>query len=410
MASKTRAKQTGSNKATTDWRKRKLFVTGGSGHLGANLVRRLLEEGCQVRALVRRGSNNAALDGLDIELVWGDLRDRDSLTAALEGCSHVFHCAARLSTIPTSAAEEREIFASNVLGTRNLLEVAAEIGVERVVVTGSFSATGYDLDDPSRPAAETAPFYPFGELMPYEVSKAGVEHECLRAYANGMDVVVTTSCAILGPHDYKPSRMGRVLCDFARGKMRAFIPGGFEFVAARDIVQGHILAMDRGRSGQKYIFSTRYMPIDELMGYYEEVTGCPRPKLRLPPALMAGIAEVTSFVLTRFFPHTPQRLTPGAVRILRMQRHADISKAKDELGYQPTSILQAIHDAHADFVRRGVIPRTRPAVASGNLPDDKPSNEEQAARPSVDPPPTGSAGGNGVPKRKPEARGEVLGA
>jgi nucleoside-diphosphate-sugar epimerase len=243
-----------------------------------------------------------------------------------------------------------------VLGTRHVLRAAREANVDRVVVTGSFSAVGHD---PARPSDETVPVNPFDRLMPYQRTKVAVEHECLQAVAEGLDVVIATSCAIVGPHDYKPSPMGRVLVDFARGRLRAYIPGGFEFVAARDIVQGHRLAMDKGRPGQKYIFSTAFKTVDELMALYETLTGRPRPRWRLSPALMAGLAEVASFFTTRFAPHAPQRFTPHAVRLLRMGRRADITKARTELGYTPTSVDEAVREAYEDFVRRGVIPARR---------------------------------------------------
>jgi nucleoside-diphosphate-sugar epimerase len=326
-----------------------LLITGASGHLGANLVRRLLDDGHAVRALLRRGSNNAALDGLDVERVYGDLRDTSSVAAAVHGCGRIHHCAALLST---TAGNEREIFDCNVIGTRNLLHAALEAGVSRVVVSGSLSAVG---NDPSRPSDETVPFYPFETLPPYSHTKAAVEHECLKAVAEGLDVVIATSCAIIGPNDFKPSRMGKTLVDFASGKLRAYIPGGFTFVAASDMVEGHILALDKGRSGQKYIFSTEFLTVDELMTIFEEVTGRKRPRLRLPPPLMAGIAEVTTFVLTNFFPNTPQRFTPAAVRFLRMQRKADCGKAVRELGYRPATIARAVREAYECFVRRGVI-------------------------------------------------------
>jgi len=329
-----------------------ILITGSSGHLGANLVRRLLADGHSVRALLRKESNNAALEGLDVEPIYGDLRDPSSLAAAVRGCDRVHHCAAIVSTTP---GEEREIFEANVIGTRNLLRAAREAGVSRVVVSGSLSAVGHD---PNRPSDETMPFYPFEKLTAYSHTKAGVEHECLKAFADGLDVVIATSCAILGPNDFKPSRMGKTLIDFATGKLRAYIPGGFTFVAAKDMVQGHVLAMEKGRPGQKYIFSTEFLTVDRLMTIFEDVTGRRRPWLRMPPPLMAGIAEVSTFVLTNFFPTVPQRFTPAAVRFLRMQRRADSSKAVRELGYQPTSIAEAIHEAYECFVRRGVIPVT----------------------------------------------------
>lgn len=326
------------------------LVTGGSGHLGANLVRRLLSDGHRVRCLVRRGSDNSGLDGLDIERVEGDLRQPATLDAAVRGVDAIFHAAAMLSTVD---GEEQVLFETNVLGTRNLLAAARTASVGRVVVTGSFSAVGHREDGPSD---ESIPFNPFDKAMPYEKSKAGVEHECLKAVVEGQDVVIATSCAILGPNDFKPSRMGRVLVDFAHGKMRAFIPGGFEFVAARDIVEGHVLAMQKGRTGQKYIISTRFVSVDNLMEIMARVTGKKKP-LRLPAAVMAVVSEVTQLFFTTFFPKAPQRLTPGAVRILRMERHADHSKAERELGFRtsPAYIEEAIVEAYQHFIARGVI-------------------------------------------------------
>ena len=333
-----------------------VLITGSSGHLGANLIRRLLHDGERVRALLRKGSDNSALDGLDVERVYGDLRDVPSLVSTVRGCDRIHHCAAKIST---TVGNEREIFDCNVVGTRNLLNVALAQGVNRVVVSGSLSAVG---NDPSQSSDETVPFYPFETLPPYSHTKAGVEHECLKAAVEGLDVVIATSCAILGPNDFKPSRMGKTLIDFAHGKLRAYIPGGFTFVSASDMVEGHILAMEKGRRGQKYIFSTAFLTVDELMTIFEEVTGRKRPWLRLPPPLMAGIAEVSSLVLTNFFPGRSQRFTPAAVRFLRLQRKADCSKARRELGYEPTSIEQAIRDAYDCFVRRGVIKRRSSSV------------------------------------------------
>ena len=319
------------------------LVTGATGHLGANLVRRLVEEGERVRVLLRPSSDARAVDGIDVERAIGDIRDPASLATAVSGCSRVYHCAARIS-ITTGA--EREIYETNVLGTRNVLAAAARAGVSRVVVTGSFSAVGHR---PDRPSDERDPFDPFAKALPYERSKAAVEHECLKAVADGQEVVIAISCAIIGPNDFKPSRMGRVIQDFARGRMPAYIPGGFEFVAARDIVQGHLLAMERGRPGQRYIFSTEFVTVDTLMGWLEEITGKPRPRLRLPPPVMAAIASVMSPLTSAFAPHRPQRLTPGAIHLLRMGRRADCTKAKQELGYSPTSVKEAVREAHEWF-------------------------------------------------------------
>ncbi len=334
-----------------------LLVTGSTGHLGANLVRRLLDDGQAVRVLIRAPAD-AALDGLDVERVLGDLRDPASCRRAVEGCRGIHHCAALVSTIAGDARHRREIFACNVLGTRNLLRAAREAGVGRVVVTGSLSAVGHVS---SRPVTEDDPFNPFERNLPYGQSKAAVEHECLKACADGLDVVIAVSCAIVGPNDFKPSRLGQTLIDFANQNLRAYVPGGFEFVSARDMVEGHVLCMERGRPGQKYIFSTQFLTVDELLSVFEQVTGRPRPKLRLPAPLMAGIASAADLVL-RFFPNVPRRFTPGAVRLLRMCRRVDCAKARRELAYQPTSIVDAVRAAHAFFVQQG---RIHPALAAG---------------------------------------------
>ncbi len=338
-----------------------MLVTGATGHLGANLVRRLLAEGHDVRVMVRAGHDNGALDGLDVEQVYADLCDSASVDVAVQGCSHIFHCAALVSTIEGNAAHKRQIYNTNVLGTRHILASAIRHGVEKVVVSGSLSATGHDGDHPSH---EEMPFYPFEFQLPYGFTKHLVEHEALKAHAEGLNVVVATSCAILGPHDYVPSRMGRVLIDYAHGRLRAYIPGGFEFVSTHDIVQGHVLAMEKGRSGQKYIISTAYASVDDLMSLFQEVTGLPPPRFRLPAALMAVLAELADLTWYRAFPNLPRRFTPAAVRLLRMRRRADHGKAQRELGYQPTELSQAVKDAYGHFVQRGLI---IPSIAGSRL-------------------------------------------
>ncbi|MCY4343852.1 MAG: NAD-dependent epimerase/dehydratase family protein [Gammaproteobacteria bacterium] len=332
-----------------------VLVTGSSGHVGANLVRRLLDDGVRVRVLLRRESPSESVAGLDVERAYADIRDLDATRRALEGCQGVYHCAAKVSTIDGNRAHKRELFECNVLGTRNVLQAAREAQAGRVVVTGSFSAVGYHLDDPSAPSDESMQFYPMDRTMPYERTKVLTEHECLRAVAAGQDVVIATCCAVVGGADFGPSRLGRTLCDYSHGKLHAYVDGGFAFVAARDIVQGHLLCMEKGRTGQKYIFATEYKTISEIIDLYEEVSGIPRPNRRMPAPLMYVFSEVASFYLSRFHPKFPQRFTPGAIRLLQQRRHADTGKAQRELGYQPTSIRAAVHEAYAFHYQRNAI-------------------------------------------------------
>jgi nucleoside-diphosphate-sugar epimerase len=274
--------------------------------------------------------------------------DPASLAELVRGCDGGYHAAALVQTV---RGRERELYRTNVLGTRNVLAAARAAGSGRVVVTSSLGAVG---QPESGPCTELDAFNPFEEHLPYEESKAWMEHECLKAAVAGQDVVLVVSTAVLGPHDYKPSRMGRVVLDFANGKLGAYIPGGFEFVAASDLCQGHLLAMDRGRSGQRYIVSTRFLTVDELMAELEKITGRRRP-MRLPPGAMMVVAHVSTFLLNRLAPERPQRFTPDAVRLLSLQRRADLGKARTELGYTPGSIEQALRDAHAGFVARGLV-------------------------------------------------------
>ncbi|MXV79746.1 MAG: NAD-dependent epimerase/dehydratase family protein [Chloroflexi bacterium] len=338
-----------------------VFLTGAAGHVGANLVRRLLDDGARVRVLLRSDDNNEAVDGLDVERVYGDVRDLEATRQAVAGCHGVFHVAALVSTIDGTDAHRRDVYESNVIGTRNVLQAAREADAGKVVVTGSFSAVGYDPDDTSAPTRESMPFNPMERTMPYERSKAMVETECWQAAAGGQEVVVATSCAVVGGNDFFPSRMGRTLCDFANRKLHAYVDGGFEFVAAADIVQGHLLCMERGRSGQKYIFSSKYQTISDMLDHFQAVSGVKRPRRQVPLGLMLPFSEIASYSLSRLWPSYPQRFTPGAIRLLQQCRHADTSKAKEELGFQPTTIRAAVEDAYAFHYERNAIsnPRAR---------------------------------------------------
>ena len=327
----------------------KTLVTGGSGHFGANLVRRLLSEGHEVRALHQPKANNRALEGLELELFAGDLRDAQRMREACEGCGQVFHAGAKVSTRSPTPAQEREIFAINVLGTRNVVRASLEAGVDRLCLTGSFSGIGIDPEDPARPVHEGMPFYPFMDWLPYARSKTLAEHEVLKGVAEGLDAVIAVSTGIIGPHDFLPSRTGKVFVDFANGKLRGYIPGGSEFVRAADLVE---LAMARGKRGRRYLLSTEFLTLDELLDHFSRFVGRPKPRLRVPVPVMRAVSRMYAGTVRRVVPDAPQRLTPGAIEILAMNRHADISLARAELGYEPTSIAEAIREAHEFFQRQ----------------------------------------------------------
>jgi nucleoside-diphosphate-sugar epimerase len=339
----------------------KTLITGGSGHFGANLVRALLAEGHDVRALYQQGANNRALEGLELELFEGDVRDLARMRAACEGVGQVFHAAAKVSTRSPSAKEEREIWAINVLGTRNVVQASLDRGVDRLCLTGSFSGIGVDPDDPSRPVHEGMPFYPFMDWLPYARTKTLAEHEVLKGVAEGLDAVIAVATGIVGPWDFLPSRTGKTFVDFAAGKLRGYIPGGSEFVRAADLVEGHLLAMAKGKSGHRYLLSTEFKTLDDMIDLFVEFAGGRKPRLRMPVPVMMTFAKAYAGTVGKLFPDAPQRLTPGAIEILAMNRHADLTKARTELGYQPTSVREAVREAYEFFCDVGWIERRRAA-------------------------------------------------
>ncbi|MDC0722364.1 NAD-dependent epimerase/dehydratase family protein [Nannocystis bainbridge] len=335
----------------------KTLVTGASGHVGASLVRHLLAAGEDVRVLVHPRHNNRGVEGLPVERVEGDLLDADSVARAAKGCVRVYHTAAKVSVLSPTEPQMRELWQINVLGTRNVLRAAQRAGVARVVHTSSFSTIGFDPDDPRKACHEDMPFYPFVEWMPYSRTKVLAEHEVLQACADGLDVVIAVSTGVVGPYDYLPSRTGKAMIDFSRGKLRAIIPGGYEAVTTEDLARGHVLAMERGRTGQRYIFSTRYVTMDEMVALFAEQIGTDRRPIALSPRLMSAVARTISKPMARLFPNVPQHLTPGAVFVLTMQRRADTTKAQQELGFVPGDLPAAVRAWHRFFVDEGMIAR-----------------------------------------------------
>jgi hydroxymethylglutaryl-CoA reductase/dihydroflavonol-4-reductase len=335
----------------------KTLVTGAAGHVGANLVRHLLAAGDDVRVLVHPGHNNRGVDGLPVERIEADLLDAEAVARAVRGCVRVYHTAAKVSVMSPTEPQMRELWKINVLGTRHVMRAALQAGVARVVHTSSFSTVGFDPDDPSKPCDEDMPFYPFAEWMPYSRTKVLAEMEVLQAVTEGLDAVIAISTGVCGPNDFLPSRTGKAMIDFSRGKLKAIIPGGYEAVTTDDLARGHVLAMERGRSGRRYTFSTRYVTMDEMLGMFAELVGTRRRPVNLPPKLMAGIAGMISKPMARLFPDVPQHLTPGAVFVLTMQRRADTTRARTELGFVPGDLEKAVRSWYSFFVDEGMIQR-----------------------------------------------------
>lgn len=323
------------------------LVTGANGHLGENLVRALLDAGENVRAMIGPRGYDDPLAGLDIERVHADVREPSSLRQAVHGCDRVYHLAAHVSI---RSGDARALYETNVLGVRNVMRACLDAGVERVVHTSSVEAVGLSEEGPSD---EETPSNPFEPLLDYEVSKIHGELEALRALARGLDAVIVNPTAVLGPHDYRPSGVGQTIIDFSRGRVPAYLTGGFDFVYAGDVAAGMRLAMERGRSGERYILGGEVATLDEVFDWLAEDVGRAKPRLKLPASAMLPIAIAGDAVQRRFRPDVSPRFTRGSVRVLMSGKRVTCDKARRELGYTPIAVREAFRRTVAWFRESG---------------------------------------------------------
>lgn len=315
------------------------LVTGVTGHLGANLVRALLDRGEKVRGFIRSHSDLSGIEGLDIEHAVGDLRDRKSIREALDGIDRLYHTAAFVSI---RNGDRQELFDVNVLGTRYLMQEARRAGVNRVVHTSSFGAVGIN---PQGASNEHWTVSPFEIATDYERTKSISEYDVILEALRGLDVTIVNPAGIVGPCDFRPSLIGRTILDYARGKMRAYVPGAFDFVPMQDVVSAELLAMEKGRRGERYLVNGENHTIDEIMDWLHELTGAARPKAAIPPRLMQYIALIKDPIERKLLPHKSPRFNYHSIRLLNCGKHGDSNRAQRELGLKPTSTKQAFADA-----------------------------------------------------------------
>jgi len=323
------------------------LVTGATGHIGNNLVRALLAQRERVRVLCRPGADPKPLAGLDVERFEGDLRDAPSLARAVAGVDRVYHVAAMISI---RSGDRDALWDVNVAGTARLLSAARQAGVKRVVHTSSFGAIGHNPHGPSTEEHELDPNEPATD---YERSKAASEVEVKREIERGLDACIVNPCATVGPFDFRPSLVGRTFVDFAHGKMKAYLPGAFDWVPMRDVVEGHLLAMTKGGRGERYLLSGEVASLDQILGWLAEDTGRPRPSFRIPAGLMLAISVPKDFIEARFFPKKYPRFNQHSIRLLTSGKHGSNQKARRDLGLEPTPIRQAFRDSVIWFRENG---------------------------------------------------------
>src|SRR5712692_6454878 len=263
----------------------KTLVTGATGFIGSHLARLLVEQGAHVRALVRPTSRLDAIDGLPLELVRGDLRDAASVASAIQGVDRVFHVAADYRLW---ARNPQDIYESNVIGTRNLLEACRSSQVARFVYTSSVATIAVPRGAVIPNEATKAEL---GEMVGhYKRSKLLAEREVLAAAEAGLPAVVVNPTTPVGPGDWKPTPTGRMIVDFLRGRMFGYVDTGLNLVPVEDVAAGHLLAAERGRTGDRYILGGSNKYLKEIFEALAAITGLRAPRLRIPHALASAVA------------------------------------------------------------------------------------------------------------------------
>jgi dihydroflavonol-4-reductase len=320
----------------------KAFVTGGTGFIGASIVRELLRDGCEVRVLARPGSDRRNLDGLEIEIWEGDLSDRGSLIRGLAGCQTLFHAAADYRLWTRNPASMYEV---NVGGTRTVLAAALEAGVEKVVYTSSVGTLGNPGD--GTPGTERTPV-DFSQMVgDYKKSKFLAERAAEEFLTKGLPLVIVNPSTPVGPRDIKPTPTGKIIVDFLNRKMPAYLDTGLNLLDVEACARGHILAAQKGRIGEKYILGNQNVTLAGIFATLSEITGLRAPRVKLPyrPILWAAYANQALSALTGKEPLIPLAGVQMAAKFM----YFDSSKAVAELGLPQTPVRESLERAVAWF-------------------------------------------------------------
>ena len=332
----------------------KVLVTGATGFIGGNLARELCARGYQVRALVRPGSNQLTIEGMGVESVEGDILDRESVRRAADGCQAVFHCAAAYTFW---SRDPQGVRRANVEGTVNVLQCAAAAGVERIVYTSTVSTIG--MPSGGGLGDEDTKLSPRTLHGHYKQSKFEAEREALRLaqpppHGEGAPVVVVNPTAPVGPWDVKPTPTGKIVLDFMRGRIPAYLATGLNLVDVADVSAGHILALERGQIGQRYILGNRNVTLKEMFGMLSRITGQPAPRVRLPYWLVVGAGYVEQVVSSGLLGREPAIPVEG---VLASRKPAWVSsqRAVQELGLPQSPVEWALEQATEWFAAHGYL-------------------------------------------------------
>ncbi len=315
------------------------FVTGATGFVGSHIVRKLRTRGDRVRILARNSSPRANVEGLDCELVIGDLKDSMSLLRCVQGCRRVYHVAADYRLW---ARNPQEIYDSNVAGTRNLLSACCESGVEKVVYTSTVGTIG--MGPAGAPANEESPVSLDDMIGHYKRSKFMAEQVALEFAASGLPVVIVNPTTPVGASDVKPTPTGKIILDLIRGRMPAYVDTGLNVVGVEDVAVGHLLAEEKGQIGDRYILGGENWSLEEILDSLAHLCGRRTPRVRIPWVVAWLAAWMDNLVLGTILHREPFIPLEG-VRMARHKMYVSTEKARRELGYNPKPVKLALQEA-----------------------------------------------------------------
>jgi dihydroflavonol-4-reductase len=327
----------------------KAFVTGATGFVGTHVARLLEEEGAELRILVRPSSDLRNIEDLKAERVIGDLRDAEFVAKAMSGCDVVFHVAADYRLW---IRDPEQMYRSNVEGTRGVLQAARKNQVRRVVYTSSVATMGFRSDGDS--ADENSPVTLEHMIGHYKRSKYLAEEVALAAGRTGMDVVVVNPTTPVGEKDIKPTPTGRIILDFLKRKFPAYVDTGLNLVDVTECARGHIAALEKGRSGERYILGGENLTLKQILDALARITGLPSPTIRVPYFVALATGLLDELITGRLLGGEP-RATVDAVRMGRKKMFVTSGKAERELGWRTTPVENALRRAADWFQKNGYV-------------------------------------------------------
>src|SRR4030081_522927 len=325
------------------------FVTGATGFLGSHVARVLADNGADMRLLVRSSSNPRNIEGLRADRALGDLRDPASLDKAMSGCDVVFHVAADYRLW---LRDPEEMYRSNVEGTRAILEAARKNNVRSVVYTSSVATMGFTGN--GRPADEDSPVALADMIGHYKRSKFMAEQLALEAGRSGMRVVGVNPTTPVGEQDVKPTPTGRIVVDFMKRKFPAYVETGLNLVDVAECARAHVAALEKGKSGERYILGGQNLTLKQILDQLASITGLPSPKVKLPYIFAFAAGGVEGNITGRMLNREP-RATIDTVRMGRKKMFASSSKAERELGWKIVPVEDALRRAVAWFRSNGYV-------------------------------------------------------